>query len=124
MNLMNGTTYLNIHTAANANGETRGQVNDEGKTTQLPTGIFSTPTTATPNVYPNPAASSLFIALDGEQNGDVTIKVMDLQGKQMLVSTTSVASNVEINVNSLPAGVYILNIETNGVLQIARFVKQ
>lgn len=124
MNLMNGTTYLNIHTAANANGEMRGQVNDEGKTTQLPTGIFSTPTTATANVYPNPAANRLFIALDGGQNGDVTIKVMDLQGKQMLVSTTSAASNVAVNVNNLPAGVYILNIETNGVLQIARFVKQ
>jgi Cu/Zn superoxide dismutase len=124
MNLLNGTTYINIHTAANANGEMRGQVNDEGKTSQLPTGIFSTPTAATATVYPNPAASKLFIALDGEQNGDVTIKVMDLQGKQMLVNTTSAAGNAEINVNSLPAGMYILNIETNGVLQIARFVKQ
>lgn len=117
---LNNNVYVNIHTAANANGEIRGQMMDQGFVTPNTTGIF-TPTAETVSVYPNPVRKTLYI--DAVANS--TIKVMDLQGKVLLEqpSTNFNDATVAVSVEGLEEGVYMINIETPNGLRVAKFIK-
>jgi hypothetical protein len=68
-------------------------------------------------IYPNPSTSKIFI--DGV---DVkNIQVLDLMGKVVLTQNT--ASN-ELNIESLPAGMYIINALSDKGLVVQKIVKQ
>ena len=60
-------------------------------------------------VYPNPASEVLNIKLNNAQKA--TFKIFDLAGKLVKESSSS-DQLAEINISSLPKGVYILNINT------------
>jgi hypothetical protein len=73
-------------------------------------------------IYPNPAENALYISLDREVF-NASFRLMDLTGKIVKESTFS-GDSCHINISSLTSGVYILNIETDGVQKNYQVLKQ
>lgn len=69
-------------------------------------------------VFPNPATESLNIQL--KQRGN--IRILDLTGKAKLNFQDCIA--LQINVQSLDNGVYFIEIESDGVREVKRFLKK
>ncbi len=77
---------------------------------------------ATLNLYPNPVEQVLNISVEGI-NGAASLEIVGLDGKS--VRTIALTSSEEaINVEELPAGVYLARIVANGEATVERFVKR
>ncbi|MCB0761786.1 MAG: YHYH protein [Flavobacteriales bacterium] len=72
-------------------------------------------------IFPNPALDILRVQLPGE--GAVTWKVMDARGGTSLQGTWRAAQN-ELNVESLPAGCYVLVVQTSHQVISKSWIKQ
>lgn len=68
-------------------------------------------------IYPNPSSSNIFITGVNISN----IQVLDLMGKVVLTQNTP--SN-ELNIESLPAGMYIINALSDKGLVVQKIIKQ
>jgi hypothetical protein len=69
-------------------------------------------------LYPNPASTSITVQLPEAVEDDSDIQIYDMMGILKLSSGISAFEiSEDINIESLPQGVYILNIVRNGVLQ-------
>lgn len=121
-----GDIYVNIHTAANANGEIRGQVTDGGFIVPNSTGIFTPSTAKAIAAYPNPAVNNVYLQFDDATNGNANIKVLDIQGKIVLTQKTDLMNSNEIalSIGGLERGMYMINIETTEGVRVAKFIKQ
>ncbi|MCZ2225033.1 MAG: T9SS type A sorting domain-containing protein [Chitinophagales bacterium] len=107
------------------------QVDKDGKTSY--SSIISiknmSNTWATLNIYPNPVRDNLHLNILSNINTVISIKVIDVFGKQLLQLSNNVktADNiVNIPVNNLAAGVYyiqLLNEKTNEIIT-QQFIKQ
>lgn len=66
------------------------------------------------NAYPNPATDQLFVPVKNQAG---TIRIFDMSGKSVLSSSISGISNeaAKVNVASLKAGMYLLQIEQGGL---------
>ncbi len=72
-------------------------------------------------VYPNPVASTL--NLDIADNAMQQIAVVDMAGK--VISTHRITTqHIEINISTLPAGTYMLQMTGGGKTATTKFVKQ
>lgn len=121
-----GLIYVNIHTAANANGEIRGQVTDNGFTQPITTGIFTPNAMKTIAAYPNPAVNTINLKFNEIENGMAKIRISDIQGKAVVQKNIELVNNNEVSipVSELEEGVYFINIETENGVMIAKFIKQ
>ncbi len=75
-------------------------------------------------VYPVPFKNNLNLTFYG--HGKINITLLDATGRIALIESTFVANgavNKEINTSNLPSGVYILNLENNGVLTHKQVIK-
>jgi hypothetical protein len=68
-------------------------------------------------IYPNPSSSNIFITGVNVRN----IQVLDLMGKVVLIQDTP--SN-ELNIESLPAGMYMINALSDRGLVVQKIIKQ
>ena len=59
-------------------------------------------------VYPNPVNETLNIRFDDKSQTDYNIQVLDAKGRVVLSTMSQRQKITEINVNSLPAGAYVL----------------
>ena len=63
-------------------------------------------------VYPNPTSSECHVMFDLSKNGDVNIGIYNLSGRLMLnkkfENKVSGGQNIELNVEPLPRGTYII----------------
>jgi len=79
---------------------------------------FSDVTDATIQLYPNPASTAVYLVLPEEWISDnVSISITDMSGKtvyEFLAQQEAVAGQFEMPVNTLPEGVYILSVRSNG----------
>lgn len=76
------------------------------------------------NIYPNPVSDILFINLDDESEKDITISVYSALGKCCMQLSSENNDKVELNVSSLPTGVYIISIESlDRSRSIKKFIK-
>ncbi len=78
-------------------------------------------------IYPNPAQDK--IRLEWNQKYGLEkiqqIKIVDISGKQMYLDKTQLSSQlIEIPVQQLPAGVYLLSVETEQSFSVQKFVKE
>lgn len=74
-------------------------------------------------VYPNPASSTLFVEFDGEFQGQVAFKVMDMTGKLVSVENVEAFNGQHsLNVSNLAKGMYVLNIESKQGRAIRKFI--
>lgn len=88
------------------------------RTAHLGVSSFSSDKSIT--AYPNPTSGTLNIA--GESINQVV--VCDLLGKQIAVSNYSTEDNVNLDINSLTAGVYILKVANDKGMSVIKIVKQ
>ena len=69
------------------------------------------------NVYPNPSNSHIFIQSTSDQH---QMKMFNLLGEE--VFSQNFVNSTKLNVSNLPTGLYILKLETNGVVQVQKVV--
>ncbi len=78
-------------------------------------------------VYPNPTASSTSIAFELLNAGNVTVDVYSITGmkvKSITEKNMSKGSNtLELNVDSLPKGNYIVKLQAGSQSQTSKFIK-
>lgn len=75
----------------------------------------------TASLFPNPAHSTLTVQAGSPIRG---IAVYDVTGRAVMVETRCTSSiQWDINVTSLPDGIYLLNVVTDGGVQTIKFVK-
>jgi hypothetical protein len=78
------------------------------------------------SVYPNPVKSSMNIKFIAVQNGEAKIEVLDLNGKEISISSVHAKegkNSLVINTGSLSEGIYIVKLEIKGSILTTRFVK-
>ena len=78
-------------------------------------------------IFPNPATSEVNISFETQAEGNVEIKVFDLNGKQVLQTNTATQigkNQTSINIDRLVSGVYFVHISGNkGDSSQLKFVK-
>jgi hypothetical protein len=114
-------TFNAVGNAVNNNGND--DSGDQWNTTTITVpGSFPTTVsnveTATLNCYPNPATTQINVV------GASNVKVLNMFGQMMSVSTSKQADQTLVQLNSLTAGMYILVGEVNGRLVSSTIVKQ
>jgi hypothetical protein len=65
------------------------------------------------NIYPNPSSGKLHIDIDGEENTEITIRVMDMIGQVQLEEKTVFSngnSSRVFDLSNLASGMYIVNL--------------
>jgi hypothetical protein len=76
------------------------------------------------NIYPNPATNSLTLNLSQlQQLQNATVKIYDIQGKQLLHENISEAQT-HINISSFAKGIYIVKLQTDKETLQSKFVKE
>ena len=77
------------------------------------------------SVYPNPVQTELTIALNDEFTTGATAEVISQNGRTVLKETFTARSFTQtMNVNNLPAGVYVLRVVNGNEVNMVRFVKK
>lgn len=77
-------------------------------------------------IFPNPATETLTIQGTGIKETAVTLSITDITGKLLLNRDLQTKDNINtsIDIRSLSAGIYLLNIKTGEQTKTLRFVKQ
>jgi TonB-dependent SusC/RagA subfamily outer membrane receptor len=80
------------------------------------------------SVYPNPANDRIFVRLEGSEEREVTVRIVDMGGKEKMRSSIKKAKGSTVNgfnIGSLAPGTYILNLEGKGMTSSShKFVKE
>jgi hypothetical protein len=63
------------------------------------------------NVYPNPASDILNIA--SSNDGTTQVTITDMAGRTVQSTTLLAARRAQLDVSTLPAGIYVVTIENN-----------
>jgi hypothetical protein len=77
-------------------------------------------------VYPNPARDRLFIETGGLESGEVTIKIIDIQGRQILMKTETFSpglASINLDISRLDKGIYFLELKSDQATRVARWIK-
>ncbi|MEO9533467.1 MAG: CHRD domain-containing protein [Crocinitomicaceae bacterium] len=121
-----GNTYINVHTAANAGGEVRGQFDNTTDCANLAVGLDNLSNDAFFNVYPNPFNTSVTIRYDFENNENAQVIITDILGNSISVSNLASTSGTEtFELSELPSGIYFVNlILDNATMKTLKMVKQ
>src|SRR5690554_1463459 len=75
------------------------------------------------NLYPNPAANEVHIT-NSENMQVQQVAVYDVTGKQLTTQTFNNQTEIQLNVENLASGVYMLHIETNKGTAVKKLVKK
>ncbi|MBS1778455.1 MAG: T9SS type A sorting domain-containing protein [Bacteroidetes bacterium] len=75
------------------------------------------------SAYPNPVTDVLHVELSGKIDGEATLTVTDVTGKQVRSIVVN-ANQVEVNMNGLPAGVYQLKYSDRSHVDVMKVSKQ
>ncbi|WP_158276112.1 CHRD domain-containing protein [Brumimicrobium oceani] len=104
----NNEMYVNIHTAANPDGEVRGQVLRGSECVQETLGLSENEALNQNSLtaYPNPTSDKITLSFE-KFNGEMTVQLVDIFGK--VIQTKSIKANdATIDMSNLPSGVYML----------------
>ncbi len=105
--LAGGNTYVNVHTAANPDGEVRGQVR-LGSLCNVSANDFVTYVSGL-TVYPNPANEAATVRFESERAFDGQLVLTNLTGQHVSSQNIKVETgetSVNIPLNNWPAGLY------------------
>ncbi len=108
--------------AANVNAEQVAVVTirDDATGIDMPEGGFSY------SVYPNPAASRLFVRLDGFREGEVSVALLSMHGQLISEQTTADlhAQQLQFDMSGLPPGVYTVRLTHAGEHYYEKIVRR
>ena len=74
-------------------------------------------------VWPNPATDQVTVQLTSQLNGEAKVSLIDMQGRLVMSSTVAVqegSNNMQLSVDGLAEGLYILNIQVGESVQQQR----
>jgi FAD synthase len=77
------------------------------------------------SIYPNPTSNNATVTFNLANASDVLVNVTDLSGKvaqSIDLGSVNGAQNVNINVDTLSNGVYMVNVNVNGVVSTQKLV--
>jgi hypothetical protein len=115
-----GVTFYGAFNSVNGSGPNEDQI--YAKTLPVSEDILTTITENVDqnvfNIYPNPVKNSFQIASDKPVQ---SVRVYNLQGKQV---SSLARGATKVNVEHLPAGVYFVNVETDGVIKTEKLIKE
>jgi hypothetical protein len=78
------------------------------------------------NNYPNPFNPRTMISFDVAESRHVSVKVYDIQGKEVEIlvnqNLTPGKYNVDFNGENLASGIYFYSLETENVYQVKKMV--
>ena len=103
------------------NGDTRADGWDAWYETDL-VNITETSSTFDVEVYPNPASELINISVEGMKRSGFQIELYNYQGQAVLNPTTSNTNLFQIDVSSIPEGIYLLNIHNGKMARIFKIV--
>jgi hypothetical protein len=75
-------------------------------------------------VYPNPANDRIFISNNGEKNGESSIRIFNAGGSLAIEKKGYSSGRTEVDLESLPAGVYILQISSEEKVENLKIIVQ
>jgi hypothetical protein len=81
-------------------------------------------------VFPNPLTrdGNLVIVFGEQPRGKVQVRLLDMSGREMYRQLITASDNKSLTVNlpasSLSAGVYLLEVRFNNVLQVQKIIKK
>lgn len=70
---------------------------------------------------PNPTSGMVNMTI-GDVNGQFTVEVYDVQGKEFLMAQSYSNSNVTLNLTDAPSGVYFVKVETTEAVAVKRII--
>jgi len=127
--LLAGNLYFNVHTAANGPGELRGQVNSPGLITSVERigASESVPEAFTLSQnFPNPFNPSTEIRFTLREAGRATLRIFNVLGQEVAIvldeNLQAGAYKVNFEASSLTSGIYVYQLEANGLRQTRRMV--
>ena len=115
-----GTYYAQVYGYNGANSST----NCYTLKVQLGTATRGTEMVSTQKVkvFPNPVSDKVNIWIE-QLNATAEVKLFDIYGKLVMQKQTAQA-NTQLNMSSLPAGIYLVKILSNGTETVMKIVKE
>lgn len=102
----------------------------EGSSVLFSTGISSKPSVQNTidnnrvNIYPNPTEGILNIDISDVEEGNVSIKLMDLSGRLIKEIQTNSLKNIQLDINNLSNGIYVLQIRKEEQIMLTQKVEK
>lgn len=89
-------------------------------------GIAYNSNIASINIFPNPTEKTLNIEVQCKINDDITIELMNLSGQILnhLFFEKTQSKELSLNVETLPAGFYLVRVKTNNGQIVTKVIKQ
>lgn len=77
------------------------------------------------SIYPNPVGDILHLNIDSHIQGNIELRLYDVNGKMVLANNYSTTNNsISVVVSQLASGVYFYEIKNDGIVISDKFIKQ
>lgn len=114
------SVYVNVHTAANPNGEIRGQIVHESYCYLNSSSVNEVEAKDVFTIYPNPVQNSLTVNLKDSETASLVI----YNSIGQVVMSSEITQNSEINTSALNSGIYTIEIMTENGVATMKFIKE
>jgi CHRD domain/Secretion system C-terminal sorting domain len=118
--IVDGQTYVNVHTTANTGGEIRGQIGKTLETQCVPVGIFElNGQQLTVKIAPNPMTESVNVSFDAPSDLSGQLIVRDLLGRPIISKNVDILrgpNQIGLGVSELANGVYFVQLRSKNQL--------
>lgn len=120
-----GNIYLNVHTSVNANGELRGQIDNEMDCPAITVGIEDQIWDGTLSIYPNPTTGLINLSIDNSQSEKVDISVKDVLGNTIFNQVLSGSQIMQtIDLTEEANGLYFVEISSANQSITKKLIKE